>query len=669
MSKDPAAPNGGIDGLPSSRSVNRAERDPAAQRVSLWRLAFAAAVVICAVAAPGASASRDRPPLYRNAAAPVPARVADLLGRMTLAEKAGQLAMIHVGRIRGEPDLEDLLARDGVGAILSGAGETPSADASLTGWARGVNDLQRYALAHSRLGIPIVYGTDATHGFTWVRGAEVYPQQLALAATRDPELVQAIAAATARVVHAAGARWVFGPVADVSRDLRWGRYYETFGEDPQLAASLVEAEVRGMQGADTSRPVVAATAKHFVAYSQPEGGVDTAEVHTSAAQLDAVFTPPFAAAVHAGVASVMNQHGWVNGEPTVASRTLLTDLLRTKLGFGGVTLSDWGDVENLFCGCEGAPAVNAMPRVAPDYEHAAAAALNAGLDVSMVPERADEFTQAVQAAVRDGLVAMATLDAAVSRVLTLKLDLGLFDEPYVPEPTEPVRPPTDRALARRAAGESITVLKNSRGLLPLRRRGPVLVVGPGADDLRRQDGGWTVQWQGVPVGATPPPGVTVLQGVRAVLGARNVRTVEGWRNAAAVRRAASRARVVLVVVGEEPYAEWQGDTRTAALAADEARLVRVVEATRTPTVLVLVSGRPLMIAPLVHNSDAFVMAYLPGSEGGSAIADVLLGRVAARGRLPFTWPASIRDVPMALDRRLDGRPATPLFRFGAGLAP
>jgi beta-glucosidase len=629
---------------------------------------LAAVLAGAAALAAGASGRSAGMPLYRDAAEPIPARVADLMARMTLAEKAGQLAMVHVGRLRGDADLQELFARDGVGAVLSGAGEVPGGDGSLAAWAHGVNDLQRYALDHSRLGIPIVYGSDATHGFTWVRGAEVYPQQLALAATRDPELVQTIAVATARVVRAAGVRWVFGPVADVARDVRWGRYYETFGEDPQLAASLVAAAVRGTQATDASRPSVAATAKHFLAYSQPEGGRDSAEVRTSSPEIGDVFAPPFAAAIQAGAASVMNQHGWVNGAPTVASKALLTDLLRTQLGFDGVELTDWGDVENLFCGCQGAPAVQAMPRFAADYEHAVAAALNAGAEVSMVPDRATEFTAAVAAAVRDGLVNVSALDAAVAHALTLKFRLGLFDDPYVPEPSPaPVRSDDDVALARRAADASITVLKNAHRLLPLRRRGPVLVVGP--DTLRRQDGGWTVQWQGVPAGATPPPGVTVLHGVRAALGARNVRTVPRWRDAAAVRAAALRARVVLVVVGEEPYAVWVGDSPTAALAADEARLVRVVEATRTPTVLVLVSGRPLMIAPLIRGADAFVMAYLPGSEGGSAVADVLFGRVRARGRLPFTWPARIGDVPMALNRRLDGQPGKPLFRFGAGLTP
>lgn len=432
----------------------------------------------------------------------MPIRVADLLGRMTLAEKAGQLAMIHAGRIRGDADLQDLFARDDVGA--------------------------------------------------------------------------------------------------------------------------------------------------------------------SPAEIDDVFAPPFAAAIKAGVASVMNQHGWLNGTPIVASKTALNDLLRTKLGFDGVELTDWGDVENLFCGCQGAPAVMAMPRSSPDYERAVAAALNAGAEVSMVPDRADEFTAAVQAAVRDGLVPAATLDAAVAHVLTLKFRLGLFDDAYVAEPeADRVRLPEDAALARRAADESITVLKNARSLLPLGHRGPVLVFGP--DSLRRQDGGWTVQWQGVPAGVASPPGVTVLQGVRTALGAKNVRTVASWRDTATVRAAARRARVVLVVVGEDPYAEWQGDSRTAALAGDEARLVQAVEATRTPTVLVVVAGRPLMIAGLVRHADAFVMAYLPGSEGGTAVADVLFGRVAAHGKLPFTWPAAIRDVPMALNRRLDGQPAAPLFRFGAGL--
>jgi beta-glucosidase len=631
------------------------------------RLVAVAGIVAIALGSASGGASRHDAPPYRDPSQLVPRRVADLLGRMTLAEKAGQLAMIHVGRIKNAADLVDLFAKARIGAILSGAGETPG-DPSLPGWARGVNALQRYALTRSRLKIPIVYGADAVHGFTWVEGAEIYPQQLALAAARDPALVRSVAQATARVAHDAGVRWVFGPVADVARDLRWGRYYETFGEDPALAGSLVEAEVRGMQGPDPARPFVAATAKHFLGYSQPQGGIDTAEVHASQASIDSVFAPPFAAAVHAGVATVMNQHGWLNGEPAVASKVLLTDLLRLRLGFRGVTVSDWGDVENLFCGCQGAPAVSSMRRSAPDYEHAVALALNAGLDVSMVPDRADEFTAAVEAAVRGKLIPVATLDAAVARVLTLKFRLGLFEHPYVPVPAAArVRTAADAKLARRAADEAITVLENTHALLPLARRGPVLVVGPSADDLRRQYGGWTVQWQGVPEGSAATPGVTVLQGIRSAIGAPNVRTVASWGNAAAVRAAARGARAAIVVVGDEPYAEWFGDSPAAALAPDERRLVQVVEATGVPTVLVLVAGRPLMIRDLVRRADAFLMAYLPGSEGGNAVADVLFGRVAASGKLPFSWPASIRDTPMALNRRLDGKPAKPLFPFGQGL--
>jgi beta-glucosidase len=624
-------------------------------------LALAAAIVM------GTGGRANDTPPYLDPSQPVDARVADLLSRMTVAEKAGQLAMIHVGRLRGPADLADVLDRDQVGSILSGAGETPSADASPLGWTRGVNALQRYALAHSRLGIPIVYGADATHGFTWLRGAQVFPQQLALAATRDPALVRQIAAATERVTHAAGVRWVFGPVADVARDLRWGRYYETYGEDPALVSSLVAAAVHGLQGDDPAHPLVAATAKHFLAYSQPAGGVDTARVQVSDQELQTVFAPPFRAAIDAGVETVMNQHGWVNGTPTAASRALLTDLLRGRLGFRGVTVSDWGDVENLFCSCQGAPAITHEPHVAADYEHAVALALNAGVDVSMVPERADDFVAAVQSAVRDGLVTPATLDTAVGRVLALKLRLGLFEQPYAAETAWPARTAADVALARRAADESITVLRNTRALLPLPRRGPVLVVGPAATSLAWQDGGWTVQWQGVPTGGPTPPGVTVIAGIRRALGAGNVRTVD-WTDTAAVRAAARRARVAVVLVGEPPYSEWQGDTRTAALAADQQRLVRAVEATGTPTVLVLVAGRPLLIGGLIRGSRAFVMAYLPGSEGGDAIADVLFGRVAARGKLPFTWPADLRDVPVALGRRLDGRPARLLYRFGAGLA-
>jgi beta-glucosidase len=631
------------------------------------RLLLASVLVAAAVTTAGAGGRAVDTPPYLDPAATVATRVADLLGRMTLAEKAGQLAMIHVGRLQSESDLADVLDRSHVGAILSGGGETSSRDASPLGWARGVNALQRYALAHSRLGIPIVYGSDATHGFTWLRGAEVYPQQLALAATRDPTFVARIAAATARVMRQSGVRWVFGPVADVARDLRWGRYYETFGEDPAVAAKFVTAAVTGLQGPDPARPDVAATAKHFLGYSQPTNGVDTAPARLSQSELETVFAPPFRAAVDARVEAVMNQHGWLNGEPTVASRAVLTDLLRRQLGFAGVTLSDWGDVENLFCSCQGAPAIKNQPRVAADYVRAVAMALNAGLDVSMVPDRANEFVAAVQAGVRDGLVSAATVDAAVARVLALKFRLGLFEQPYVQETAPPARTPADVALSRAAATASVTVLRNRGRLLPLPRRGPVLVVGPSADDLARQDGGWTVGWQGVPEGVPAPPGVSVLAGVQGTVGARNVRTVENWSNSRAVAIAARRARVTIVAVGEDAYAEWEGDSRTAALAADEQRLVRTVEASGRPVVLVVIAGRPLMIADLIRHASAFVMAYLPGSEGGDAVADVLFGRAAARGRLPFTWPATIRDVPMALNRRLDGKPAKPLFRFGAGL--
>jgi beta-glucosidase len=628
---------------------------------------LALALVAAVLPAAAAGGRKAETPPYLDPSAPVATRVADLLARMTLAEKAGQLAMIHVGSLRSDANLADVLDRLHVGAILSGAGETPSQDASVLGWARGVNALQRYALSHSRLRIPIVYGSDATHGFTWLRGAEVFPQQLGLAATRNPALVERIAAATARVTRQSGVRWIFGPVADVARDLRWGRYYETFGEDPALASALVSAAVTGLQGRDPNRPDVAATAKHFLGYSQPASGVDAGRVQLSPRELSTVFAPPFRTAVDAHVASVMNQHGWLNGEPTVASRAVLTDLLRGQLGFAGVTLSDWGDVENLFCSCQGAPGIRRQPRIVATYERAVATALNAGLDVSMVPERASDFVAAVQAAARDGLVSDATIDAAVARVLALKFRLGLFEQPTVQEVAKPARTPSDIALSRAAATASITVLRSRAQLLPLPLRGPILVVGPSADDLARQDGGWTVAWQGVPDGVPAPPGKTVLAGVRRAVGARNVLTVGDWTNTRAVRAAARRARFVVAVVGEDAYAEWEGDTRTAALAADERRLVRTVEGSGKPVVLVLIAGRPLMIADLTRHSAAFVMAYLPGSEGGDAIADILFGRAPSHGRLPFTWPATIRDVPMALNRRLDGKPARPLFRFGAGL--
>jgi beta-glucosidase len=336
--------------------------------------------------------------------------------------------------------------------------------------------------------------------------------------------------------------------------------------------------------------------------------------------------------------------------------------------FGGVLISDWGDIADLYCP-PGTPSTPKLSCIASSAKDAVRRAFNAGVDVSMIPDDSAQFTSALIELVQSGAVPRARLDEAVKRVLALKFKLGLFEHPYVDasRATAGAISASDRKLARKAVDRSLTLLKNQGKLLPLRAHGaPILVIGPSADSVSRQMGGWTIGWQGVPAGVRPPA-VTIVQGIREAIGARNVLTAK-WTNPAQLRAKAKQARAIVVVIGEKAYAEWLGDNPKGALAANQARLVQVAEATGKPVVLVLVAGRPLMIKDLIGKSDAFLMAYLPGTEAGHGVADILFGRVAPKGKLPFSWPASIKDVPMVKGVRLrDGKHVKPLFRYGAGL--
>ena len=618
-------------------------------------------------AAVGFSRARDLP--YQDAALPAASRADDLLGRMTLAEKVGQLAQVHVAKLTSDSVLDEVFADEGVGSILSGGGELPGGTNTPRAWAEGINRIQKAALDRSRLQIPILYGADAPHGLSPVLGSVIFPQQIGMGATRDPALVRQVAAVTARGASALGIRWIFGPVADVSRDLRWGRYYETYSEDPTLASSLVVATVRGLQGNSSSQLVVAATAKHFIGYSQPRSGRDRFPVTLSSAALTKWFVPPFQAAVDAGAATVMTQHSAVNGTPVVASHALATDLLRGTMRFGGVLISDWGDVADLYCP-GGNPPNPKFTCLASSPKDAVRRALNAGLDVTMIPDDSAQFTSSLIELVQSGAVSTERLDEAVKRVLTLKFELGLFEQPYVDasRARAGVIAASDRRLARKAVDRSLTLLKNRHHILPLKKRGgPLLVVGPAATSVSRQMGGWTIGWQGIPAGAKPPA-VTILQGIREAVGAKKVLSAN-WRSKTDIRAKAKKARAIVVAIGEKAYAEWYGDNPRGALAANQVRLVKAAEATGKPVVLLLVAGRPLMITNLVKKSDAFLMAYLPGTEAGHGVADVLFGRVSPRGKLPVSWPASIKDVPMVKGIRLkDGKRAKPLFAYGAGLS-
>lgn len=641
----------------------------------LRRLAAAVAVaVLAAVVSPSAFAQdgQDRP-TYLDPERSVPARAADLVARMTLEEKIGQLAMVDLSRLMGDGPwdrgplnegwVDAVLAEAQVGSLLAGGNGAPVPD-DPSGWATTIDALQRRALDASRLGVPILFGVDAVHGHAQVRGATVQPHQLGLAASFDVELVEEVARATAHDVAATGVTWNFAPVADLGRDARWGRTYETFGEAPALAAEMAAAHVRGQ----LSVPRVAPTVKHFVGYGQAERGDDRAPAGLTLRELRDTHLPPFAAAVEAGAPTVMVASGAVDGVPVHASRFLLTGVLRGELGFRGVTLSDWADVDKLA----------GVHRVAPDRVAAVAMALNAGVDVVMLPHDAAGFVSDLRAAVRAGLVAEARIDEAASRVLELKLRLGLFETPFVSAQDAPSLVGAHRELARRAASASAVLLENRADALPLTGVSRIVVTGHGADDPAAHVGGWTLGWQGPPPGDAPRV-VTVAHGLRE--GAPAGVTVEHAPPSGPPPTALTADDLtgddltgddtaVVLVLAEPPYAEGLGDSDDLSLPAEQIAFAERVAVSLDDErlVVVLLAGRPIVLPSIVQRrADAILMAWLPGSEAGPAVADLLYGRTSPSGRLPVTWPASAGQLPITGDAAPSEAPLAPRWPVGHGL--
>ncbi len=416
-------------------------------------------VVLAALTGPATAGKA----VYLDPRASVQARVTDLLGRMTIAEKAGQLQLIAVARLQGDGCtwsggelnprcLEEVFADQQVGSILSGGGMPPAKNTPRD-WALMTNAIQRYAIEHSRLRIPIVYGVDAVHGHNNVLGATMFPHQVGLGATWDPALVTDVARSTQRATAATGTTWNYAPVADIARDHRWGRYYETYAEDPLLAGTLAAASVKGYQDGSSGRRI-AGTVKHFAGYSEPGNGHDRVPSDLSMRYLQDTLLPPYRQAIDAGALTVMVNSGAVNGIPAHASRYLLTDVLRGQWGFKGLVVSDWNDVR----------ALQSAYHVAADYPSAIAKAVNAGVDLTMLPPDDRDFHASLLTALERGLITRARLDQAVSRVLALKFQLGLFDKPYV-DPDEADDAVRDTALARRAAAESLVLLRIQVGAL------------------------------------------------------------------------------------------------------------------------------------------------------------------------------------------------------------
>ncbi|MGW7264990.1 glycoside hydrolase family 3 N-terminal domain-containing protein [Streptomyces sp. NPDC054842] len=575
---------------------------------------------------------------YQDPSLPVPARVDDLLGRMTLDDKLGQMTQIEKDALVPVSDL----ATHRIGSVLSGGDSTVSPNNAQT-WADTYDALQRTALG-TPLGIPLIHGIDAVHGHNAVRGATVFPHNIGLGATRDPALVRRVGRAVAEEVAGTGIDWDFAPCLCVARDDRWGRTYESFGEKPELPAAMATL-VTGLQGETLGAgpASVLATAKHYIGDGGTTGGVDQGDTRISEAELRAVHLPPFQEAVRRGVGAVMLTYSSWNGVRAHGDKYLVTDVLKGELGFSGFVVSDWAAVDQLdgqtgFTGAEIAKAVNA------------------GVDMVMVPHDYGKFLTLLRGEVTAGRIPQARVDDANRRILTKKFQLGLFEKPFTDRSLTPgVGSAAHRALAREAVRASQVLLKNEGGVLPLPRTAKVFVAGKSADDIGNQSGGWTVGWQGRSGAVTD--GTTVLQGVRAAVTDPSRVTYDRYGNGIDATYTAAVA-----VVGETPYAEGRGD-RPGGLGLDQEDLATLgrLKASGVPVVTVLVSGRPLDIASQLTDWQALLAAWLPGTEG-AGVADVLFGAYAPTGKLPVTWMRSASQQPVN-----DGDGKVPLFPYGYGL--
>jgi beta-glucosidase len=624
--------------------------------------ALAATGLTLSAASAGAQSSR---PTYLDQTARTEARVTDLLKRMTLEEKVGQMTQIAVSRLRGDcewtngdwrPDCLKAVFDDAkTGSILSGGGMTPPSNTPKA-WAEMVNYLQKYAIDHSRLHIPIIYGVDAVHGHNNVSGATIFPHQIGLGSSWDTGLVRDLGASTSKVVKATGPSWNFAPVSDLARDARWGRYYETFSEDPLLAGTLAGDTVKGMEATGQ----VAASVKHFGGYSEPFNGHDRTNADVSIRYLQDTLLPPYKSQVDAGADTVMVNSGAVNGIPATGSKYLLTDVLRKQWGFTGVVITDWNDIRSL----------QESYHIAGDYKHAIATAVNAGVDMAMEPYSAKDFTGGLLAAVNEGLVSKKRIDEAAGRILKLKFEQGLFENPYVdPAKADATVLNADTALARKAAGESLVLLRNEGSALPLAAGKKIVVAGESADSLPNQMGGWTIGWQGMTDG-DKVAGETVLAGLKA--GAPAGTTIQHATTTADAVDKTKDADAAVVVIGEKPGAEGPNDKEVPIFTAEQQDLVAALKATGKPVIAVLITGRPLVLGK-VNTADAIIAAWLPGSEGGNAVADAVYGRTNPSGVLPVSWPKSTGDMPMFY-QQLPGTNGgessgyDPQYAFGHGLS-
>lgn len=575
--------------------------------------------------------------------------VSKLVSSMTLEEKIGQMTQVDYRYLADKADIGKYF----LGSILSGGGSTPPTNQP-SSWVDLYNSFQREALK-TRLKIPLIYGIDAVHGHNNVLGATMFPHNIGLGCANDKALVQEIAAATAAEVKATGLDWTFAPCVAVAQDERWGRTYESFSEDSEIVTELGVASTIGYQGRTLNKNSVLACAKHFVGDGNTVFGtgtnwykIDRGDVVLDEEELRSKYIKPFQESIKMGVGSIMVSYNSWKGKKLHGHKYLINDVLKKELKFDGIVVSDWAGINELD----------------KDYKTCIIQSINAGIDMNMVPgslnpddNSYDDFIRLAIESVKEGSIPMERIDDAVSRILKIKKKLGLFDKPIkAPKNTDVVGSKKHRDLARKSVRKSLVLLKNKGDILPLNKdSGKITLVGEHADNIGYQSGGWTIHWQGGSGDITP--GTTILDAFKsAVADSNSIHYSKYGENLL-------NPDVVVVAVGEKPYSEGVGDRESLHLSDEDIKLLKKVKNSNLPYVVVLISGRPMIINEALAESDAFVAAWLPGTEG-KGISDVIFGDYNFTGRLSMTWPKSMKQIPINYgDSNYD-----PLFQFGFGLS-
>ncbi|MBW3545831.1 MAG: glycoside hydrolase family 3 C-terminal domain-containing protein [Bacteroidetes bacterium] len=613
---------------------------------------------------PGAEAQKKKAAAKKQAttayvapsAAEIDRKVEELLMQMTLEEKVGQMAQITLDVIgKGdnrysshEPlnldpaELRKALVEHHIGSVLNTANNRALAPKK---WYEIISQIQQVATQETRLKIPVIYGVDQIHGATYTAGATMFPQQIGQAASRNRDLVRRGAAITAYETRASAIPWNFSPVLDLGLDPRFSRMWESFGEDPYLATELGVQMINGYEGVENNvgHPEhVATSLKHFLGYHATVSGKDRTPSYISPEALREYHLPAFKAAIQAGAHTIMINSGIINGVPVHANHELLTRLLKEELGFNGLVVTDWADIENL----------HRRDRIAATDKEAIMLAINAGIDMSMIPYQYEPFTTGLAALVKEGKVKQERIDDAVRRILRVKYALNLFEVPATHYKNYPKFGSKEfEQAAYQTAAESITLLKNQDNILPLSKSTKVLVTGPNANSMRTLNGAWTYSWQGEKVEEFAGQYNTVLEAIQKEVGEDKVTYVPGTRYKEGGKyweeerdqleqavAAAQAVDVIVLVLGENTYTEKPGDLNDLYISDLQTELAQKLAATGKPVVLVLNEGRPRIISKFEQQMQAVVQAYLPGNFGGDAIADVLFGDVNPSGKLPYTYP-------------------------------